>query len=449
MVVGFVFFFSFFCKKSYATIATANDTISTSRPSASTPLDEDLPSNYTKATVLDNLSRFIASDSAKLIGGTTNIVTVATMSAADNPSAGKRIVYFAGAYSSAHNKGTVLMTPITAKHIVSFATTAVPVDGKLQVFFPIGDTSNQASPSASGFSFNNLQSTNVGVSGASCSSISIDATTGKVECTLSSSLTLSSNSVIITVGSSTPALINPTKIAAMGTGDSWLVRIVTLDDTSVQLDQKKVKAATIDSVETYATVDPIFTFTIAGRTNGGNVNVGNTGCSSSDTINTGFDSTAAEVNLGVLSTLQKNLSSQLVTISTNAPGGYILTATSSGHFIDASIGYWIDDIQGTPTNIDTPVPAVLTAGTPGFGIHPCGVDVTGSGVSWGDGGGANAKYANPSPVYYYTLAKNIVGPITNVGDTGKTTIVYGASVSYAVPAGFYRTVLTYVATPSF
>jgi len=255
----------------------------------------------------------------------------------------------------------------------------------------------------------------------------------------------------ITIGVSVPTLINPTKVAAAGTADSWTVQVKTTDSALTVIDSASVKIGTVDSVDVYATVEPTFTFTIAGIGQGISVNSGNAvGCGNTEAINTGFSSSATEVNLGTLGSAQINLSAQLLTVVTNAVGGYTLTATASRHLIDASQGYWIADAQGNPTANDTPVPAVMTAGTVGFGIHACGADVTGA--TWGTGptgGGAGAKYANPASTFYYTLAGDATGPISGASGNGLTTVEYAATASSLVPAGSYHTAMTFVATPTF
>lgn len=450
--------------KVQASLSLVKDTITSSRPSASTPLQTALSATDTQATVFDNLSRFIASDSARLMQGTPQDMIVASMSAANTPASGQRIVYFTGAIAEAHTAGSVIRTPVTAKHTISFSTTALPASGKVQITFPVGDTADQSSPSATGFSFNGLSqgggiATNIyaqGITVNAATGCQPTASTGTIECTLSSAF--AGGAVTITVGYLTPALVNPTKTAAAGTADTWAVIIKTLDNNSVLLDSVRVKIGTIDSVEVYATVDPTFSFTIAGKTTGAAVNVGNTtGCTTTETINTGISSSPTDVNLGTLTAAGVNVSSQLLTITTNGAGGYVLTATSGGHLLNPETGYWINDAQQTPTANDTPAPVEISTGTTAFGIRPCGLDVTAATWSDGDqncvtaGTPGTCQYANPSTTFYYTLAQDATGPIDNsvAAGNGLVTVEYAATISGVVPAGFYRTYLTYVATPTF
>lgn len=441
-----------------ADLSLPKDTISTSRPSAAAPAAANIAANTTSFTFDNNGSRYLASDSAKFYpdtGETIDIVNVASMAGTT--------VYLGGATTNTHHKGSVITVPVTAKHTISFTTVgSVPSDGLLKVIFPIGDTTNAASPSATGFSFNGLGSNNLSVSGATCGTWTVTAASGLVQCNLSVALT-GPTAITITVGAGTsgPLLINPTKTAVAGTADTWAVQILTTNNTGTVIDNSKVKVGTIESVMVYATVEPYMTFTIAGMANGVAVNTGNTnGCTNTEIINTGFTSSSTEVNLGVLGASVVNIDAQLITIATNGWGGYSLTATSSGHLLDPGIGYWIADAQGTPTNNNTPAPSngTMIAGTPSFGIHPCGADV--SAAAWVQGGasqtcttgsGTKCYYANPSPAYYYDLASDSTGPIADIALTGGglTTVQYAATMSNIVPAGTYRTSMTYVATPTF
>jgi len=456
-------FLGIFTKQAKA-FTSSKDVISTSRPSASTYLAIGSSSAATAITIGDNYSRFIASDSALLAGGTAEYVTVASMSGINTPSAGQRRVSLASASLQIHGVGTSVYVPITAKHIISFRNeNAVPATGKIQVIFPVGDVTNPGLPSIAGFSMNNLTSSTgpsnnqVTVTGVICASYTVTLATGIFQCNLGTTGLTGPNNITINIGTTTPIMINPAKTAVGGTADVWTVQIKTLDDSGYDIETLKIKIGTVDSVQVYATVEPTFTFSIAGLTNGTAVNIGNTGnytngCANTEVSNTGFNSTSTEVNLGVLSSGQINISAQLLTVASNGISGYSITATSSGHLLDLGNGFWITDAQGDAarTVVDAPAPAGLTAGSSGFGIHPCGSQVPSSPV-WGTGTTAsgNAKYANPNAAYYYTVASKTSGPITGTQGDGMTTVEYGGSVSTAVPAGLYQAVMTYVATPIF
>jgi hypothetical protein len=169
-----------------------------------------------------------------------------------------------------------------------------------------------------------------------------------------------------------------------------------------------------------------------------------------ENVNTGSNSTATEVNLGTLVGTGINSGAQLLTVTTNGTSGYSLTATTSGHLVDKSVGYWIPDVR-TATANDSPLPGLtIVSGTPNFGIHACGADV--NTTNWGTNNctiSSGCLYLNPTTTYYYTLASKNSGPIIGTAGEGLTTVVYSGTVSASVPAGTYHTAFTYIATPVF
>lgn len=458
-----VFCFGFISAKEAqaGTLSNAKDTISTSRPSALTTLSVGATAPASRLIIgndidSNNRAKFIAGDSVKLVGGPSSaeLVNIASMSAVVGNTA---VLYLTNATAGNHNIGSTVMYRATAKHTISFDTaSAIDDGGDIQVLFPVGDTSNPDFPSPNGFSFNGLTDSNLSATfdpaGPDCSSWTITPASGLVQCNLGTGPT-GPTTVTINIGLTTtnPVLINPSKTAAQGSDDHWTISLKTRDSGDVEIDSAKVSVATIEAVEVYATVDPFIDVTIAGMNNGAAFSTGSTTCAITDTINTGFDSSATRVDLGVLGSSQINVSGQTISVTTNGLGGYSLTATSSGHLIDSDINYWIADAQGTPEDNNDPVPATMTINELKFGLHPCGQDVNTD--TWGAVDCAvdsACKFANPSATYYYTLASDDSGPIdSSDGDDGITVVVYGASITGMAPAGNYRTAITYVATATF
>lgn len=453
-----IFGFFFTSKTNAASLANVSDTITTSRPSASAPLVGNQAASAGQVTINDNGSIFLASDSAVLwpdTGETLNTVNVASMSAANTPSANQRIVYFTNTAANTHHAGDPITTAITAKHTVVFTTiSTIPVGGKILITFP-GSGVNTASPSASTFSFNNLQTGNVTASfssGTSTCTFTITAPT--VTCTVATAQVNGAVTVTITIGSSTPTLINPTKSAAAGTADTWKVSISTQDTSLVNLDTGSAKIGTIDAVQVQGTVEPTLTFSIAGIANGTTINSNNTACTgNTDVTNSGIATTATFVNLGVLANGVINIAAQDLTVSTNGSAGYSITATSSGRFINPASGFWISDANGGNglTANDTPAPAVFPAsGNPAFGIHPCGTRVsTGTWAASTTSFSAGNKYSNPwntgTNAFYATITSYTGGAVSNE----KTTVEYASTVSGTTPPGIYSNYYTYVATATF
>ncbi len=466
-------------KANAASLINVSDILSTSRPSAAAPLSLDQAASAGEAQIFDNGSFFLASDSAVIYpdtGETINSgINVASMSATGVPSATNRIVFFTGTVSNTHHKGDALIANVTATHTIKFTTVStIPANGKIVITFPT-TSQNIASPSATGFSFNGM---------TSASGLPSNVVTNNVTCTADANTTVSGNTitcrnnaqitggtvVAFLVGCTTQSsgactafksqLINPTKTAVAGTADSWKVTIQTQDNNSINLDYGALRAATIESVQVQALVEPTITFTIAGLLNTDNYNTLSGGAANcgSEASNTGIDSTATFVNLGLLNNGQVSRAAQKLTVSTNGSTGYAITATTSGRFINPASGQWLVDGNGGNglTANDTPVPVVVpAANVPFFGFSPCGTNVYNVPASiWGTIGGntitaASAKVSNPwntgTNGFYATLTSYTAGPIS-----GDITIVrFAAGVSGTTPAGTYTTTVTYVATATF
>jgi hypothetical protein len=449
-----------------ATLSSVSDTITTSRPSAASPLSADAASSALSVSIYNNGSRYLASDSAQIVR-TSNGADIGAAKIVAAQTAALTGVSFTDGLSSAAQAGTdVLITNITAMHTVSFQVpNPVPASGKIVLTFP-GSALTTATPSASTFSFNGLTSGNA----AANISYKLDGTrtctftvaAPSITCTVDSGGSIAAGTVITfligcsdtssnetTCTTQAPRLINPTKTAAAGTGDTWTLTVTTQDSGSTTIDSGFTKIATIESVVVSATVDSTLTFTIAGIANGSAVNTGNTtGCTNTELTNSGTSSTATAVNLGALpvsSGTDPNISAQLITVATNAFNGYSLTATASGHLINPATGFAI---------ADSTTPAVFPATTPWFGIHACGADVNTS--TWGTaasttnrGGSGGAKYGWPTKTSSVTLATDSSGPITGSSGNGLTTAEYAAAVDSTVPPGTYTSVITYVATATF
>lgn len=468
----------FTTKANAASLSNVSDTITTSRPSASAPLNTAQAASATQVTLNDNGSIFLASDSAVFqfdTGQTLNTVNVASLSATNTPAANQRILYLTGTITNAHHAGTAVFKSVTATHTIEFTTSSnIPASGHIIITFP-GTGNNTASPSANTFAFNNIASGQITVNNVACT-WTITAPT--LDCLVTSGIT-GGTAITINLGCTTgttsctafsPRLINPTKTAAAGTADSWKVSVTTTDTTAnggTNLDSGFAKIGTVEAVQVQGTVEPTLTFIISGTTDGSNV-TGISGSCGSITTNAGIDTSATFVNLGILSNGRLNKASQRLRVSTNGSSGYSITATSSGRFINPASGVWISDANGGNglTANDTPVPAIidLTTPLPAFGIHACGArsgaQSGSSGIPAGDiwvntgvaadtGSNTTAKFSNPwntgTSGFYSTIASYTGGPITN----DDTAILYAATILGSTPAGVYSNYYTYVATATF
>lgn len=478
-------------------LSNAKNTISTSRPSASTPLSANAAA-ATQVSVFDNKSRFLASDSAKLIETSTGKIADAATNVASQSSA-LTTVYFSEALTGAAG-AEVLYVPITAMHTVQFSTTsyALTLNDDIVLTFPAlstGDANNAASPSASTFQFNSVVAgtggrDNVKVfddAGEITAGVTITQTApsagngGKININIDAGAgTIAIGSVIkIYLGCSSatsascstqvPRIINPTKTAAAGTADSWKVNIDVQESaaSNASRDIATVAIGTIESVTIRATVDPTLSFTLTGIANATAMNTGNSGCSDNETTNSGIASEVNDVNLGILAntpgadTKVGNISAQRINISTNGANGFALTATASSSLLAPETGFFL--------NANTTSASFPSDSTDFFGLHVCGNDVDTSWVEGTPGGGADCdthisgsaatecEYAWPSvnaspSTSALSIASDTVGPIgSGTGETGDgiISISYAAGTDATVPPGSYRSIITYVATPAF
>lgn len=448
------------------TLTNLSDVITTSRPSAASPLSANAAASASNLSIFDNGSRYLASDSAKIMRTSTGGDIVASTTIASQSSDLLSIFTTTGISSAAQAGTDVLIANQTAMHKISFIVpNVVPASGKIIITFP-GSGITAASPSASTFSFNGLTSGNA----AANISYRLDGTrtctftvaAPGITCTVDAGGSIAGGTTITfligcadastnttTCTTQSPRLINPTKTGVAGTADSWAFDVKTQTSGSVDIDLGSAKVGTIETVQVRASVDSAFSFTIVGRNNGVAVNTGNaTGCTNTELTTSGFNASATLVNLGSLpvsSGVEPNISAQLISITSNSVNGYTLTATSSGQLRDDSIGF---DILSSTT------PAVFPATTPWFGIHACGLDVNTS--TWGAassttnrGGSGLAKYGWPTQTTSVSLASDSTGPIAGSGGNGLVTVEYAAAVDANVPSGTYTSEVTYVATPVF
>ena len=463
--------FGFTTKQSHAAISSASATLTTSRPSASTPLSANAIVGSSTFSIFNNGSRYLASDSAQILRGVGTQSNTGLNIASQ--SADLLTVFITNSTIAFAGSGSdLLIVPITAMHAIKFSPSqAIPIGGHIVITYP-GASNNSASPSASTFAFNGLNqtaSTNIKAAfssgGTTCTFVAASPT---ITCTTGVAVINAGTIVTIYIGCSAlsgtscstqvPRLINPTKTATAGNADIWKVGIATTDVSSNTLESTTVAIGTVESVTVRASIDPSLTFIISGIADGGQVNTGNlTQCGETELTNSGTTSTATDVGLGSLQIAPapgvklNNIAAQLLTVQTNGANGYSITATSSGSLTNASTGFSVNSSL---------TPLVFPASGHFFGLHPCGIDtdvtrwiqgaVTTACSTYVPGASPVCKYAwpNNSPML---IASRPTGPVgdTVVTGSGLTSVAYAATQDVTLPPGIYQTVITYVATPSF
>lgn len=472
----------------------AKDTVTTSRPSASSPLSENGVSGDSEIDIFNNGSRFLASDSAKIIR-TSTTANIDSGTRVNSQSSGLTTVVFGETLGTAPQAGTdVLYNPITSMHTIQFTTpTGLNSGDDILITFPIltsGDANNPASPSATTFQLNHTSGTVTGTimifenatdrTGTSTFTVThpTGGTTPRINISIGAAFAVNSTIKIYlgcSAGTSTscttevPRIINPTKSTTAGNDDAYKIRVETQDssDSQAVIDTATISVGIIESVTVRATVDPTLTFSITGLNTGVVGNTGNTsGCLYDELTNSGVNSTATDINLGTLANTPaidlpvSNIAGQRIDISTNATSGYALTATSSSSLLNPTTGFFL---RASLTPVAFPIADDF------FGLHACGQDVVAGYVESGAssvncetepvGSTANeCRYAWPTinastSTTPLSIALDSVGPIgagsPDAAGDGSVSISYAAGVDVAVPPGEYRAVITYIATPAF
>ncbi|MGI8419981.1 MAG: hypothetical protein ACR2LN_05060 [Candidatus Levyibacteriota bacterium] len=266
--------------------------------------------------------------------------------------------------------------------------------------------------------------------------------TGNSNCTL----TLTVTTPAAQTGGSTvivpflTGITNPTTI-----NSTYYVLVTTKDGSAVTIDgPTSVAFAILDttSVAVSASIDPSFTFSIAGISTGGNFNGG--------TGNINVTTTATTIPFGSLVALTPKIAAQDLTVGTNAANGYTVTASTSANAQSGNpplISGTTDNIDpftgtnGTPTTWSNPSGTVADTNTGFFGYSTEDATLcTGSVNRFTNGG---AKWAGPS-----TTGAEVICNAAGVS-TETTRVGWEVSVDGVQPSGSYTGTVVYVATPTY
>ena len=230
-------------------------------------------------------------------------------------------------------------------------------------------------------------------------------------------------------------ITNPAKVLAAGVGDSYEIGL-----TAGASDTGETRVVIMDNVVVTATVDTIFTFTVAGVSGGTLVNTGDT---------TGGATTATLIPFGVLEAGTASTAAQDLSVSTNAANGFSVTVetdqqlTSNGADID---GFRDGAFTTTPEAWGAaPLATLGLENTYGhWGLSTTDGALTG-GANFAGGDSFVSASTTPVEVFSHT------GPANGtVNGTGTTTLIYKVQVSALQEAAEdYTATLTYVATPVF
>lgn len=237
--------------------------------------------------------------------------------------------------------------------------------------------------------------------------------------------------------------LNFTGVTNSSTADAtFFARIKTFSDAgTTEIDFGQVAAATLTStsIAVTATVDPNLTFTVAGVNSGGSVN------GESTTITTA----AATVPFGTLTPGTPAVGAHDVTITTNAGGGYTVTAshsatitgnpplTSGTNNIDAFTG-----TNASPTTWSEPNGATANTNTGFFGYTTEDTSLcTGTADRFTSSGGN--KWAGST-----LTGMEVICSTTGVSSQ-TTRVGWQVEVNNIQPAGGYTGTAILIATPTY
>ena len=332
---------------------------------------------------------------------------------------------------------------VASNHTIQFTTpTGVANGSSIVLTFPAGFTGAGSIVAAD----LDVATTSNFTVGASCGAVDV-------------SESFSGNTLTLTMcaagGKSIP--VNGTTTIKIGTnatfpttGTNRLINPATPQSYELSLtagasDSGKTRVAIVNTVLVTASVDTLFTFTVAGTTGGTVVNTADT---------TGGATTATTIPFGTLVSGVASTAAQQLTVVTNARQGFVVTVAASSQLVSSN-GADIDGfIDGAYTN--TATAWVAPGNTPGS---------ENSYGHWGvtsDDSTLTQSLTNPFQVgfggnRYVSASTTPVEVFRNSGPTngatqgqGTTKVGYKVQISPLQEAATdYQATLTYVATPVF
>ena len=205
------------------------------------------------------------------------------------------------------------------------------------------------------------------------------------------------------------------------------------------------RVAIVNTVLVTANVDTLFTFSVAGTAKNTVVNTADT---------TGGVTTATSIPFGTINAGTASTAAQLLSVTTNARGGFVVTVTASSQLISSN-GADIDGFKDgayttTPVVWASPLATLGSENTYGhWGVTTDdGALTSGFTNPFNTGAGGNRYVsASTTPVEVFRNG----GPANGAGrGVGTTTVGYKIERSaLQEAANDYQATLTYVATPVF
>ena len=353
----------------------------------------------------------------------------------------------------------------------------IPANGYIRITIPDpasggndGAPDTGASIALSGWDLNSIAAADITVSGGTgCSwnaTETITAGSGSshfIDATTTAACTAGTVTVAI---DASPGLVNPAAISSghtAGTADVYQWTVSTYDGdpagAGVILDTTDITVAPIEGVLVSATIDETLSFSVAGVT----ADAGTTGTCGVTRTASSPDTLTYSVPWGTISPTYlaaTHNTSQLLTVSTNADGGYSVTIVENDQMgkngvtcTGGTAGESVSCIQDTTCHA-TPCDSQATtadggAGTesfPGLGYSLEEVTAAEAAFEWDDSGTWLAKQIPDSEA-----GESATTIMTNAGpvDTSQVYVCYRIDVTATQPSGYYFNKVRYTATAVF
>ncbi len=354
------------------------------------------------------------------------------------------------------------------QHVVTFNTASAVADGYFRVLIPADATTpNDGNPDDQGFDFGGGTITVAASTTALASEYTFVAgvatVSGGTGCTSPANYHCFEvhysgsggvgKAITINIGQTggTNSLIAPAPGGSHteATADTYTFQVKNYDNIDASVDATSGKIAVIESVRVTATGDPTITFTIAGVASG--ANPCGTGVANQTDVDTTTGTNAPlAVPFGTLGLNAFKDAAHLLTVSTNASNGYIVTAQENDQLgKDGGTTPYIQDADGDAASATETVTDTwdTASGNPGFGytlksINLATVPFTSTGATF------NVRkfpsVADPDSPLVATVMSS-----TGTADAHTANVCYRISVDSTQAAGDYENQITYTATASF
>lgn len=348
-------------------------------------------------------------------------------------------------------------------HTVTFTTASAVANGFFQILIPADATTpNDGNPDDQGFDFN----TSVTVAAPSDVGATYDFVAGVATASGATGCTAPANyhcfefhysgvgaigqALSLTIGSGANTPIAPATGTAHteATADTYTFIVKNFassanPNTATPYDATTGKIALVESVRVTATVDPTISLSVAG------VSSGATRCG----VSTDVTTTALSVPFGTMTLNTFKTLAQDVTVSTNAVGGYVVTASENDQL--GKDGATTPNIADAPGNNTLESESVsdewTTATVNGFGFSLQNVDAASVPFQYTTATG-NCTGTFCSRQFADIIGSETVQTIMSSGTVANAEdayVCYRLSVGATQAAGDYENQITYTATGTF